>query len=111
MNLRKRQAEHARRISVLILYANELGYDVTLGDAYRDSRCPYGSPTSKHRMRLASDLNLFWDGEYLEDTESHRVLGEAWEAMGGEWGGRFETTTDINGNILPGSDGNHYATP
>ena len=25
MNLRKRQAEHARRISVLILYANELG--------------------------------------------------------------------------------------
>ena len=72
-----------------------MGYEVTLGDAYRDPRCPYGSKSSKHKRRLAIDLNLFKNGQYLEGTESHRPLGEWWESQGGIWGGRFE-------------DGNHY---
>ena len=51
-------------------------------------------------MRLAIDLNLFKDGEYLADTDSHRRLGEWWEVNYAEhdaaWGGRF-------------ADGNHYS--
>ena len=52
---------------------------------------------SLHYAKCAGDLNLFKDGEYLTDTESHRFLGEFWESLNPEnrWGGRY-------------SDGNHY---
>lgn len=92
------QVAFARMVPRLIDKAFELGFTVTLGDAYRDPRCPYGIKSSKHRRRLAIDLNLFRGGEYLEGTEAHRPLGEWWESQGGIWGGRFE-------------DGNHYEWP
>jgi hypothetical protein len=87
----------------LIDKAFALGYEVTLGDAYRDPRLfgqpgefkGYGTKSSKHKLRLAIDLNLFKDGKYLQETTDHKVLGEWWESQGGIWGGRFK-------------DGNHY---
>ena len=96
MGEREQQSVFAVMVARLILKAVELGYEVTLGDAYRDPRCPYGLPTSFHKRRLALDLNLFKDGNFIETTEGHRPLGEWWEAQGGTWGGRF-------------NDGNHYS--
>jgi len=86
----------------LIEKAFILGYGVTLGDAYRDPRCPYGSEVSLHKQRLAIDLNLYkrqngvW--KYLTQTEDHRPLGEWWESLHADcaWGGHF-------------NDGNHYS--
>lgn len=98
MSLRKRQSEFAARVPGLINKAIALGYEVTLGDAYRDPRCPYGSKSSRHKSRLAIDLNLFRDGEYMTRTSAHQKLGEWWESQGGIWGGRF-------------NDGNHYEWP
>jgi hypothetical protein len=98
MSLRKRQSEFAKAAAELILEAYRLGYEVTLGDAYRDSRCPYGSRSSRHKMRLAIDLNLFKDGKYLTQTEDHSELGRWWEQRGGIWGGNWH-------------DGNHYEWP
>ncbi len=98
MSLRKRQSEFAKNIPGLINKAISLGFEVTLGDAYRDPRCPYGSRSSRHKSRLAIDLNLFRQGEYMTGTSDHRQLGEWWEAQGGIWGGRFQ-------------DGNHYEWP
>jgi hypothetical protein len=95
VTLREKQSEFARAVPRLIDYAFSVGYEVTLGDAYRDPRAPYGSKSSKHRRRLAIDLNLFKNGVYLTTTEDHRELGEYWEKIGGIWGGRFD-------------DGNHY---
>lgn len=91
-------------VSLLIQYAYEQGYEMTLGDAYRDPRVhgavgskeSYSSSQSLHKSRLAIDLNLFRDGKYLTSTEDHRPLGEFWESIGGTWGGRF-------------NDGNHYS--
>ena len=80
----------------LILWANDNGYDVTLGDAYRDERCDYGHPRSLHRKRLAIDLNLFRDGRYVQHTEDYKPLGVFWESLGGSWGGDF-------------NDGNHFS--
>ena len=73
------QAEFSLLIAKLILHANDLGYQITFGDAFRDKRVTYGHPNSTHRKRLAIDLNLFRDGEYLDKTDDHRVLGEWWE--------------------------------
>ena len=92
------QWEFAEKVVFLLSQAHALGYQVTLGDAYRDPRCPYGSKSSRHKQRLAIDLNLFKDGLYCEDTEDHRGLGKWWESQGGIWGGRF-------------NDGNHYEWP
>lgn len=93
--LREKQSRFARMVASLIAEATRRGYEVTFGDAYRDTRV-YGHPRSLHGKRLAIDLNLFKDGEYLSKTSQHRELGEWWESIGGTWGGRF-------------NDGNHYS--
>lgn len=100
------QRQFARDVPRLIDKAHEMGFEVTLGDAFRDPRVHgalgvkmgYGHPKSAHKVKLAIDLNLFRDGKYLDATEDHRPLGEWWEALrpGNRWGGRFD-------------DGNHYS--
>lgn len=106
MSLSSLQMEFAGLVPRLIDKAFALGYGVTLGDAYRDPRVHgavgvkmgYGNAKSGHKQRLAIDLNLFKDGQFLESTESHRELGEWWEKQHtlARWGGRFQ-------------DGNHYS--
>jgi len=90
----------------LMTFAFDAGYELTIGDAYRDPRLHgefgkkkgYGAAKSFHKSRLAIDLNLFKDGIWLKSTEEHLPLGEYWESIGGTWGGRFKTP-----------DGNHYS--
>lgn len=102
--LGSKQRRFTLMISKLIQYAYANGYELTLGDAYRDPRLHgqvgekkgYGAANSVHKDRLAVDFNLFKDGKYLAATEDHKQLGEYWESIGGSWGGRFE-------------DGNHYS--
>ena len=106
MSLRKLQTEFAKLVPRLIDKAFELGYEVTLGDAYRDPRVhgslgvrkSYSHPKSAHKIRLAIDLNLFLNGESQEGAEAHRKLGEWWEKqhLKSVWGGRFD-------------DANHYS--
>ena len=112
MKLGEKQKLFSRLLPRLIDKAHELGFEVTLGDAYRDPRSHgkmgerlshnevdvYGALYSCHKMRLAIDLNLFKDGKYLTTTEDHRELGEWWEQQDPDsaWGGRF-------------NDANHYS--
>jgi len=96
MGLVDKQAAFAQAVAKLLQKADELGYQVTFGDAYRDARVTYGSPNSLHRLRLAVDLNVFAKGTYLQDGSQYADLGEYWESIGGAWGGRFK-------------DGNHFS--
>lgn len=106
MTLGQKQRKFAHMVGYLILYAYEQGYELTIGDGYRDPRVhgevgekkSYSSANSVHKQRLAIDLNLFKDGKYLTRTEDHAPLGEYWESLGGTWGGRFKKP-----------DGNHYS--
>lgn len=93
MSLRKRQSKFAKMVALLILYAYEIGYEITFGDAYANSG---HIANSFHYSRLAIDLNLFKGGRYLSKTSDHEPLGLFWESIGGTWGGRFD-------------DGNHYS--
>lgn len=102
--LLSKQQQFSKLIVKLISFAHLKGYEVTLGDAYRDPRVfgaigerkGYGESKSAHKQRLALDINIFKDGQYLQNTSDHKELGEYWESLGGAWGGRFE-------------DGNHYS--
>ncbi len=104
MKLGDKQRKFTRMVASLIEWAYIQGYEITLGDAYRDPRVfgdigeikGYGRSRSNHKLRLAIDLNLFKDGVYLSKTSDHEPLGKYWELLGGEWGGRF-------------NDGNHYS--
>ena len=108
MTLGQKQRVFTLAVAQLIEHAYELGYEVSLGDAYRDPRVfgnhgnrrkgAYGRKTSLHKLRLAIDLNLFRDGEYLAETADHAKLGLWWQendelaVWGGDW-----------------NDGNHYS--
>ena len=96
MSLSLKQQKFAHMVALLILQAEQLGYRLTFGDAYRDPRCSYGHPQSLHRQRLAVDFNAFKNGEYLTATTDYEPLGSYWESIGGTWGGRF-------------GDGNHFS--
>lgn len=102
--LLQKQQRFTLMVAELIRKANELGFQTTLGDAYRDPRVhgamgvkmAYGRANSCHKLRLAIDLNLFRHGVYLTTTSDHAPLGQWWESIGGAWGGRFD-------------DANHYS--
>jgi hypothetical protein len=101
------QEEFAQSVARLIKKASELGYGVTLGEAWRtpeqaalNAQKGSGISNSLHTERLAIDLNLFKDGVYITDETGHRELGEWWEKLGQRyrWGGRFRRP-----------DPNHYS--
>lgn len=99
MGLRDKQAKFTVMLAKLIIYADSLGYELTMGRGYASeaaNKADGGHERSNHLNRLAIDLNLFKDNRYLVSTADHRELGEYWEVMGGTWGGRF-------------NDGNHYS--
>lgn len=98
MSLSKKQQRFTRCIAKLIIFANEKGFELTFGDAYRSPTNPDGHPKSCHRSRLAVDFNLFVNGIYATQDSAHQEMGEYWESLDPDarWGGRFR-------------DGNHYS--
>lgn len=94
--LSAKQQRFVWMVGKLIQFAYAQGYGLTLGHALRCEECLIGQANSLHKIKLAIDLNLFRNGEYLSRTQDHQVLGEYWESLGGTWGGWF-------------GDGNHYS--
>jgi len=95
VSLRLKQSQFVKMVAMLINYATMKGFDLTFSDALATEGHSNGS---FHYIRLAIDLNLFKDGEYLTETHDHEELGVYWESIGGTWGGRFKDP-----------DGNHYS--
>jgi hypothetical protein len=95
------QWQFLKDVAILIQFADGQGMKLTGGNLYRtdeQNEAVGGTSDSKHKDRMAIDLNLFIDGGFQTSTESHRLLGEFWESIRPEnsWGGRFH-------------DGNHYS--
>lgn len=86
-SLRKQQSKFTTMVALLILFANQRGYELTFSDAYATSGHVEGS---FHYKRLAVDFNLFEDNTYLTDTSDYVELGRFWESLGGTWGGRWD---------------------
>lgn len=105
MKLSEKQAVFAVMVARLILWADEHGFRVTFGEAYRtpeqaalNAKKGSGIANSLHTQRLAVDLNLFVNGGYQTQSAAYLPLGEFWESIGGSWGGRFKKP-----------DGNHFS--
>ncbi len=88
MTLREQQSLFAKLLPRLIDYAYKLGYEITLGEAYRtpeqaalNAARGIGIKNSLHTDRLAIDLNLFVNGEFRADAESHRPLADYWKSL------------------------------
>ena len=102
MTLRQKQSKFAVLYAKLILKAERLGYEVTLGETHRP-RSRSRKRGSLHTLKLAGDLHLFLHGRYLRDSSAHYSLGKWWERQSTPgvqccWGGRFKRP-----------DGNHYS--
>ncbi|EFH7152476.1 M15 family peptidase [Escherichia coli] len=103
MKLSEKQQLFTVMISRLIMFAEQQGYGLTFGEAWRtpeqaklNASKGSGIINSLHCQRLAVDFNLFINGEYQSTTEAYRQLGEYWESLGGTWGGRFRSRPDGN---------------
>ncbi len=101
MGLRGKQSEFLVLVADLIHWvASHEEWDFTLGDGFRDSRVfgaigtkqGYGHKDSYHKRRLAIDLNLFMNGQYItSDHEVWQLIGEHWKSLHPDnvWGGDF----------------------
>lgn len=93
--LGQKQELFARLYAEHITWLYSQNYQVRLGDVFaREGHMP----DSLHYLKLAGDINLFRDGEFLTRTLDHKFSGEKWEKRHPlcRWGGRFQ-------------DGNHYS--
>jgi len=114
MRLSERQQIFALNISKLILHIYSRGYACTLGESYRTpemaeiyAKRGIGIKNSLHCKKLAQDLNLFYEHEYLSNTASHAQFGKFWVSLhpANRWGGDW----DKDGLTEEGEDdGNHY---
>jgi hypothetical protein len=95
------QEEFAQSAAKLIQKAYELGYGVTLSEAWRTPQQAQwnadhglGIACSLHLERLAIDLNLIVDGVYQTDDSKgcYKALGDWWKTLGPQyyWGGDFK---------------------
>lgn len=105
MSLSEKQQKFTVMIGRLIEWADQNGYGLTFGEAYRtpeqaqlNAKSGKGIANSLHTQRLAVDFNLFVNGKYQTDSAAYKPLGEFWESLGGAWGGRFSKP-----------DGNHFS--
>lgn len=120
MSLTVYQFAFAQNVSKLIAHAKEIGIDISLGEAYRtqDQQFLYyygkkinaegnnltivegkkrsWTTRSKHKKRLAIDLNFFIDGKLTYSHPKITELGQYWESLNelNRWGGNFKNTKD-----------------
>ena len=110
LTLEEKQAVFSKLAARLIAHAGELGYDVTLGEAWRSEAVAASRPmrlwysqhgegikNSLHTKRLAIDLNIFHARKILTKKADYEPLGVWWESQSTplyrcRWGGRFKRT-------------------
>lgn len=107
VTLLEKQFGFSKQLGIFLADLETLGYTVSLGEAWRPdytaqhyAQTGKGIASSLHRLRLAIDLNLFKDRQFLTSTEDYEPAGQLWESYVQSglifcWGGRF-TKPDAN---------------
>ena len=94
MRLGEHQEAFTLDLGKLIIWAYDQGYRIRTGDVHAHDG---HKDDSQHYKKLAADLNLFMNGDFITSTAGHKPLGDYWESLDehNRWGGRY-------------NDGNHY---
>lgn len=95
--LQRRQCEFTLAVSKLITRAVASGYRIKVQEWNRtlETQKEYvlkgvsRTLDSRHLDGLAVDVYLFQDELIIYGGLAYRPLGEYWETLGGQWGGRF----------------------
>jgi len=104
------QEEFSQAVAKLIQQASAMGFGVTLGEAWRtpeqaqwDAEHHTGISHSVHCDRLAIDLNLFKDGQFLTEPAAYVQLGNWWKTLGEHYryGGDFKIRDYDHYSISP----------
>lgn len=110
MTLLQKQQIFSGLVARFLSFINSQGYEVTLGEAWRPPEMAEiyakegkGTADSVHCLRLAIDVNLFKDTEYLTNDTDYKPFGDYWKSLSTSdyeccWGGDF--------TIM---DGNHFS--
>lgn len=98
--MREKQSIFLLNVAKLIIWAFENGMELTGGELTRtdEQQAIYIKEgkskikRSKHQDRIAIDLNLFINGQYMTDRESYKPLAAYWKSLnaankaGYDWG-------------------------
>jgi len=104
MSLSIQQQIFTQNVAKLILKANSLGINLTLGEAFRTEyqqaehirTGKSNTMNSNHLRRLAVDFNFFIKGELVYKHPFITELGDYWETLhpANRWGGNFRVFKD-----------------
>ena len=98
MSLRAKQSLFCRLYASLITWVfTHPRWELTLGEGYNMQGAGH-MKGSLHYRKLAADLNLFVDGEYMtQDCPEWRQIGAYWKTLHPlcRWGGDF-SSVDLN---------------
>lgn len=105
MTLGEKQRLFTKLIGKLIDWTYANGYELTFGEALRtpeqaalNAQTGAGISNSLHLLKLAIDLNLFQNGDYLKESAAYKPLGDYWKTLDPAccWGGDFVSRPDGN---------------
>ena len=101
MTLRQKQSAFAKALGKLLVYAYTIpGVELTMGEGHVDNNISH-MKGSLHEKRLAQDINLFVDGEWIE------VGHPVWIQLGSFWKGHHHLARWGGDFMAP--DGNHFS--
>lgn len=110
MSLLQKQQIFAKLLARFITDLHLRGYEITIGEVFRPTEMAEiyasqgkGIKNSLHTLKLAVDLNIFYQGKFLTTKEELEIPGKLWKAYTTSlvqtcWGGDFERV-----------DANHYS--
>ena len=109
MNRTQQRIEFFKNFASLTTVSASSGIDFLVTCFYRSpeeqrqkfdegkSQCDGYTKKSRHQLWLAIDVVLIDDDSQCvwAHVPEYDTMGQMWEAMGGEWGGRWESLGDI----------------
>ncbi len=88
MTLNEKQHIFAMNLSKLLQHVESLGYTCSIGEVHRTPEMAKiyaqqgkGILDSQHCKKLAVDLFLFANGNFLQKKDDYKLLGEYWKRL------------------------------
>lgn len=105
MTLNDKQHIFAMNLAKLLQHVESSGVTCSIGEVFRTKEQAEiyvkegkGILESQHCKKLAVDIQLFSNGQFLQKKEDYQTLGEYWESLhpDNRWGGRFPRVDSVH---------------